>query len=242
MESIIIFKDVLKRYKLNGIKKSTLKELLFNKKNNKLNSNIVLNNISFEIKSGESLAIIGKNGVGKSTILKLITKIVYPDSGIITVNGKVCSLLELGAGFVSEYTGRQNIYFNASIYGMSKKDVNNVIDSIIDFSEIKEYIDEPIRTYSSGMYMRLAFSVAIHMKANILIIDELLAVGDKEFQKKCMEKLLELKKNGVTIIVVSHDMENIVKICDRVIWIEEGLIKMDGKTDDIIKEYLKGED
>ena len=157
----------------------------------------VLKGISFQVKRGEAIALIGKNGCGKSTMLKLLTKIIYPDSGEIEVQGKVSSLIELGAGFHPDMSGRENIYLNASIFGLTKKEIDEKIDEIIQFSELEKFIDNPVRTYSSGMYMRLAFSVAINVKAEILLIDEILGVGDVSFQKKCFERLKDIKMRGL---------------------------------------------
>ena len=168
-----------------------------------------------------------------------MTKIIYPTSGKITTNGKLTSLLELGAGFHDDFTGRENIYFNASIFGLTRKEIDEKIDEIIKFSELEEFIDNPVRTYSSGMYMRLAFSVAINVQAEILLIDEILAVGDQHFQEKCFKKLKDLKKSGKTIIIVSHSMEQVKQFCDRAVWLYKGQIKMDGKVSDVLEEYLK---
>jgi len=192
-----------------------------------------------KINKGETVALIGVNGSGKSTLLKLITKIIYPSKGNIKVNGKLSSLLELGAGFHPDFSGRENIYFNASIFGLTKKEIDNRIDKIIEFSELGEFIDTPVRTYSSGMYMRLAFSVAINVDADIILIDEILAVGDQHFQDKCLNKMLELKKQGKTMVFVSHSKESVEFLCDRAVWLSEGKIKMDGKTPDVLEEYIK---
>ena len=199
----------------------------------------MLKDINLEVKKGESVALIGTNGSGKSTLLKLMTKIIYPNKGKITTNGKLTSLLELGAGFHDDFTGRENIYFNASIFGLTRKEIDSKIDEIIEFSELKEFIDNPVRTYSSGMYMRLAFSVAINVQAEILLIDEILAVGDHHFQEKCFKKLIDLKKAGKTIVIVTHDMTQVKKFCDRAVWLYEGEIKMDGKVDEVLEEYSK---
>lgn len=228
---------VVKKFKVYYDRPNTLKEKLVYFTKSKKEEKTVLNDISLEIKKGESIALIGVNGCGKSTLLKMMTKIIYPTSGEINVNGKLTSLLELGAGFHPDFTGRENIYFNASIFGLSKKEIENRIDWIIGFSELSEYIDSPVRTYSSGMYMRLAFSIAINVDADILLIDEILAVGDKYFQEKCFKKLEELKKSGKTIVVVSHDFSSIKKICDRAVWLKDGSIKEDGKIDTVIDHF-----
>ena len=232
-------KNMYKKFKLESDKPRTLKErLVFGRKNQKQYRDI-LNNINIDIKKGETVALIGTNGSGKSTLLKLMTKIIYPTKGRIITNGKLTSLLELGAGFHPDFTGRENIYFNAAIFGLSRKDIDERIEEIIDFSELGDLIDTPVRTYSSGMYMRLAFSVAINVDADILLIDEILAVGDQHFQDKCFEKLFELKKRKKTIVIVSHSLDSIKKLCDRAIWIYEGNVRLDGKTEKVIDEYLK---
>lgn len=231
--------NMTKTFKLYSDKPNTLKERLVRGRKNKTEERIVLNNINLEIKKGETVALIGINGSGKSTLLKLMTKIIYPNKGTIEVNGKLTSLLELGAGFHPDFTGRENIYFNAAIFGLTKEEIDKRIDNIIEFSELGEYIDSPIRTYSSGMYMRLAFSVAINVDAEILLIDEILAVGDQHFQDKCFAKLEELAKSDMTIVIVSHSLESIKKLCKRAIWISNGEIKMDGKDEKVIDAYLK---
>ena len=195
--------------------------------------------MNLNIKRGETVALVGTNGSGKSTLLKLMTKIIYPSNGKIETYGKLTSLLELGAGFHPDFTGRENIYFNASIFGLTKKQINERIDDIIEFSELDEFIDNPVRTYSSGMYMRLAFSIAINVDAEILLIDEILAVGDQHFQEKCFKKLRELKNSDKTIVIVSHDLDSIKKLCTRAIWIYEGSIRMDDVPKKVINEYLK---
>ena len=233
---------VSKDFKLYYDKANTLKEklLFFSKKNRSKNDVLhVLKNINLTINKGESVALIGTNGSGKSTLLKLMTKIIYPNKGTISTNGKLTSLLELGAGFHDDFTGRENIYFNASIFGLTRSEIDAKIDEIIEFSELGEFIDNPVRTYSSGMYMRLAFSVAINVQAEILLIDEILAVGDQHFQEKCFAKLKELKKSGKTIVIVTHSMDQVKQFCDRSVWLYKGEIKMDGKTSDVLEEYLR---
>lgn len=168
-----------------------------------------------------------------------MTKIIYPNKGTLETYGKLTSLLELGAGFHPDFSGRENIYFNASIFGLTKKEIDNRLDQIIEFSELQEFIDNPVRTYSSGMYMRLAFSVAINVDAEILLIDEILSVGDQHFQEKCFAKMRELKEEGKTMVFVTHSMESVRELCDRAIWLYEGKVKMDGNTDEVIKEYLR---
>ena len=232
-------KKMTKNFKIYYDKASTLKEKLvfWNKKSSEVRT--VLENINLQIKKGETVALIGTNGSGKSTLLKLMTKIIYPTNGTVITRGKLTSLLELGAGFHPDFTGRENIYFNASIFGLTKKEIDNRIEQIIEFSELENFIDNPVRTYSSGMYMRLAFSVAINVDAEILLIDEILAVGDQRFQEKCLNKLHELKDSGKTIVIVSHSLEAVKQLCNRAVWIYEGKIRMDGNTKDVVDEYLK---
>lgn len=239
-EIAISVENVEKSFKIYKDKGFTLKErILFFKSRNAYVKNNILRGISFDIEKGDILGIVGKNGSGKSTLLKLITKIIYPDSGSIKIKGKVSSLLELGAGFHPDMTGRENIYINASIYGLTKKEIDSKLDTIIKFSELEEFIDSPIRTYSSGMYMRLAFSVAINVEAEILLIDEILSVGDANFQAKCFRKMQELKDSGITIVIVSHDLHTMEKLCNKVIWIESGKIKRSGIPNEVLKEYIE---
>ncbi len=231
--------NVSKRFKIYYDKPNTLKERLVFWNKTKVDYHEVLKNINLTIKKGETVALIGVNGSGKSTLLKLMTKIIYPTEGKIITNGKLTSLLELGAGFHPDFTGRENIYFNASIFGLSAAEIDARVQDIIDFSELGEFIDAPVRTYSSGMYMRLAFSVAINVDAEILLIDEILAVGDQHFQDKCFAKLEELKNSDKTIVIVSHSLGAVKKLCNRGIWIYNGEVKEDGKIDKVIDDYLK---
>ena len=231
--------DVTKTFKLYSDKPNTLKERLVRGYKNKTDYRLILNDINLEIKKGETVALIGVNGSGKSTLLKLMTKIIYPNKGKVETNGKLTSLLELGAGFHPDFTGRENIYFNASIFGLTKKEIDKRVDAIIEFSELGDLIDSPVRTYSSGQYMRLAFSVAINVDAEILLIDEILAVGDQHFQEKCFNKLEELASSEMTIVIVSHSLESLKKLCKRAIWIHEGKIAMDGDCSKVVEEYLK---
>lgn len=230
--------NVTKSFKVYYDKGSELKEKLLFKNRNRYENRLVLNDISFEVKKGEAIGLIGHNGCGKSTTLKLLTKIIYPDSGSIEMKGRVSALIELGAGFHPDMSGRENIYTNAAIFGLSRREINERIDDIIRFSELEEFIDNPVRTYSSGMYMRLAFAVAINVDADILLIDEILAVGDAGFQAKCFEKLREIKRNGTTIVIVSHALESIEMMCERSIWIDKGEIREIGKPKYVHEHYL----
>ena len=238
-ENAIEVRDVQKHFKVYKDKGHMLRERLIHISRNKYEMREVLRGISFDVKKGESVGLIGKNGCGKSTTLKLLTKILRPNGGTIDIQGRVCSLIELGAGFHPDMSGRENIYINASIFGIKAKEVDQRLNDIIRFSELEEFIDNPVRTYSSGMYMRLAFSVAINVDADILLIDEILAVGDNAFQTKCFNKLKSLKDQGTTIVIVSHALGQVERLCDRAIWIDEGLIRDDGPARKVCKEYLE---
>lgn len=231
-------RNMSKYFKVEYDKANTLKDKLLHWNRHNVERHQVLNNINLNIRKGETVALIGTNGSGKSTLLKLMTKIIFPNTGEITTNGKLTSLLELGAGFHQDFTGRENIYFNASIFGLTRKDIEARIDDIIQFSELGTFIDNPVRTYSSGMYMRLAFSVAINVDADILLIDEILAVGDQHFQDKCYKKLEELKNSGKTIVIVTHSLDVVKKLCHRAIWIYKGEVRLDGDPVYVIDEYL----
>ena len=233
--------DIEKGFKVYFDKSSNLKEKVLFWKRNNYEYRKVLKGISFNVRKGEAIGLIGHNGCGKSTTLKLLTRIMYPDKGTIEMNGRVSSLIELGAGFHPDMSGRENIYINASIFGLTRKEIDERIENIIAFSELEDFIENPVRTYSSGMYMRLAFSVAINVNADILLIDEILAVGDIKFQSKCFEKLREIKRNGTTIVIVSHSLGQIEEICDRSIWIDNGVIREEGnprKTHRLYLEYM----
>lgn len=231
-------KNITKSFKVYKDKGHTLKEKALFSKRRAYEVRKVIDGISFEVKKGEAIGLIGHNGCGKSTTLKMLTRIMYPDSGTIEMDGRVSSLIELGAGFHPDMSGRDNIYINASIFGLTKKEIDDRVEDIIAFSELEEFIDNPVRTYSSGMYMRLAFAVAINVNAEILLIDEILGVGDVAFQEKCFNKLREIKASGTTIVIVSHSLGQIEQICERSIWIHEGKIHMEGKPRDIHPEYL----
>lgn len=238
-ENRIVVENVYKSFNIYMDKANSLKEKMLFWKRSRKEKREILKNINLTIKNGEAVGLIGVNGSGKSTLLKLMTKIIYPNEGKITTYGKLTSLLELGAGFHPDFSGRENIYFNASIFGLTKKQIDDRLEKIIEFSELGTYIDNPVRTYSSGMYMRLAFAVAINVDADILLVDEVLAVGDQHFQEKCIAKMKELKEQGKTMVFVTHSLGTVKDFCNRAVWLNKGKIKMDGTPDEVIDEYLK---
>lgn len=197
-----------------------------------------LKNIDFEIKHGEVLGIIGRNGAGKSTLLKILSKVTTPTTGSIKINGRIASLLEVGTGFHPELTGKENIFLNGAILGMTKKEITRKFDEIVDFSGVERYIDTPVKRYSSGMYVRLAFAVAAHLESEILIVDEVLAVGDAEFQKKCIGKMDEVSKDGRTVLFVSHAMGTVAQLCKTAVHMDKGTVIKKGKTHEIVDSYL----
>ncbi|MDW8135775.1 MAG: ABC transporter ATP-binding protein [Thermodesulfobacterium sp.] len=241
-DPVIIFEKVSKSYplyhNLMGIKRFlfSFTKSLRAFKNSRFEA---LRDISFEVYRGETFGIIGRNGAGKSTILGLIAGVLKPTQGKVLVRGRIASLLELGGGFHWELTGRENIMLNGILLGLTREEVRKKMDAIIEFSELGEFIDQPIRVYSSGMLARLGFSVVAHLDPEILLVDEILTVGDINFQRKCLEKMLNFKKNGTTIVFVSHSMEDIKRLCDRVMWIENHNIKMIGEPEEVVSNYIK---
>ena len=197
-----------------------------------------LRNLSLHVCPGDSIGVLGQNGSGKSTLLKVITGVLPPTSGQVHINGRIASLLELGAGFHPDLTGRENVFLNGSIYGMNSATIHRKLDQIIDFAEIGNFIDSPVKHYSSGMYVRLAFSVAIHTEPEVLIVDEVLTVGDQIFQQKCMQRIWEMKSSGIAIILVSHNLEDIRRLCSHAIWLQNGEVRAEGASLDIVDDYL----
>ena len=238
-EVVIDVRNVKKMFRVYRDRGNTLKDRILFAGRRKYEEHWVLNGVSFDVKRGEAIGLIGQNGCGKSTTLKMLTKILYPDVGTLEMKGRVSSLIELGAGFHPDLSGRENIYTNASIFGLSRKEIDERLEDIIAFSELEAFIDDPVRTYSSGMYMRLAFAVAINVDADILLIDEILAVGDAAFQAMCFRKLQEIKGRGTTIVIVSHAMSQLELICDRSIWVADGLVRMEGKPRDVHPRYME---
>jgi ABC-type polysaccharide/polyol phosphate transport system ATPase subunit len=196
-----------------------------------------LKDISFRISHGENVAIVGANGAGKSTLLSLAVGLGLPDEGSVNVSGRVAALLELGSGFHPDLTGRENVFLNASLLGLTKKKTAQIYERVVEFSEIGDFIDEPLRTYSNGMTLRLAFSVAVNVDPDFLIVDEVLAVGDQSFQMKCFEKIAELKRNGKSLLCVSHSPAVVLQLCERALWLDHGELMVDGKTEDVLKMY-----
>lgn len=240
---IIRVERVCKFYALHKDRPRSFQEIvvnLFRSRQSRLatESFWALQNISFSVEPGEMLGIIGSNGSGKSTLLKLLTRIIEPTSGQIAVNGRVSALLELGAGFHPELTGRENIFLYGSVLGLKRREMEQQLPEIIAFAELERFIDVPVKFYSSGMYVRLAFAVATSVRPEILLVDEVLAVGDRAFQDKCLERVVEMSNQGITIVIVSHDLDSIRRLCSRVIWLDKGLLRADGKTELVVNEYL----
>ncbi len=243
MTTVIKVENLSKVYKLGGANHNSLRDALASfvrkpfagRKKEELHA---LKNVSFEVKEGETLGIIGNNGAGKSTLLKILSRITKPTTGVVELCGRVGSLLEVGTGFHSELSGRENIYLNGAILGMKRTEIENKFDEIVAFSEIEKFLDTPVKHYSSGMYMRLAFAVAAHLEPEILIVDEVLAVGDHAFQKKCLNKMQDVSQSGRTVLFVSHDMSAISRICNRAIALSGGKIVLEGDSADVTREYL----
>lgn len=230
------------RYRLSREKPKTLQEFLIQKlKGRKTDYEDfwALKDVNFEVGIGETLGIIGANGAGKSTLLKVVARVLKPTTGSVFVSGKIAPLIELGAGFDMELTGSENIYLNASILGLSKKEIDSKFKAIVDFSELSGFIYSPLKTYSSGMIARLGFSIATEVDPAILIIDEILAVGDEHFRKKCSERIFHFRKKGVTILFVSHTMEDVRRLCNSVLWMDRGSPRMCGDSEEVTREYLK---
>ena len=234
-EPIIVFSNVTKEYTLYKNDQERFKALFF--KNKKAKINKALKSVSFSINKGEAVGLIGDNGAGKSTILKHITGVAFPSEGEVTVNGKVAALLELTAGFSMEMTGRENIYLKGYILGLTDKEIKRIEERIVDFAELGDYIDQPVRTYSSGMKMRLGFAINVNIEPDILVIDEALSVGDATFKKKCKNKIADIIKSGVTVLYVSHSAESVRALCTRAIYMKKGELIYDGPVDDALKVY-----
>ncbi|HAX74231.1 MAG TPA: ABC transporter ATP-binding protein [Firmicutes bacterium] len=236
-ENIINVRQLDKVYKIYKHPMDRVKEAMSITKKLYSKNHYALQDINIEIYKGQSVGILGTNGSGKSTLLKIITGVLNPTSGSVEVKGKVSALLELGAGFNPEYTGVENVYLNGSMMGYTKKEMESKLDAIINFADIGDFVYQPVKTYSSGMFARLAFAVAINVEPDILIVDEALSVGDARFQTKCIEKMEQIKKKGTTILFVTHATEQVRRFCDRAIWIDKGHLKMDGESTEIVDLY-----
>ncbi len=242
--AIVEFRDVRKAYSL-GSGRGSLRDAVPNLARRLVGRNGVgdeqilwaLDSVSFEVKRGETLALIGANGAGKTTILKLLSKVTRPTSGHIKVNGRLSALIELGAGFHPDLTGRENIYLNGSILGLDKKEIAAKFDSIVAFSELEKFLDTPVKRYSSGMYVRLGFAIAIHVEPEVLLVDEVLAVGDMAFQRKCLDKMSEIRSKGSTIVFVSHNMRTVQSLCNRALWLEKGRVRQMGDVQPVVAAY-----
>ena len=229
--------EVSKRFRLYHERNQTLKSAILRGKTSKHEDFWALKDISFDVVEGHTHGLIGSNGSGKSTLLKCLAKIYWPTSGSIEYRGRMASLLEVGSGFHLELSGRENIYLNGSILGMSKKEIDSKFDEIVDFSGVERFLDQPVKNYSSGMYVRLGFSIAINVDPDILVVDEVLSVGDEEFQRKSFQKFLEFKKRGKTVILVTHTMPVVEDICDSVTWINNGTMMQTGPAAEVVKNY-----
>lgn len=238
MENAVVIENLSKVYKLYAKPVERVKETFSIHKRKYGQDFYALNNVSFSIAKGSTVGIVGRNGSGKSTLLKMLTGVLQPTYGNIQLNGKVSALLELGAGFNMDFTGRKNIYLNGMIMRIPKEEMDKRVDDILKFADIGDFIDQPVKMYSSGMFVRLAFAVAINVDPDILIVDEALAVGDTRFQLKCMDKFLEFQEAGKTILFVSHDVNSIKRFCERTIWLNQGQLIMDGETDEVTDRYI----
>jgi ABC-2 type transport system ATP-binding protein len=228
-----------KKFRLYHERNQSLKAALMRGAVSKHEDFWALNDVSFSIPTGSTFGLIGSNGSGKSTLLKILARIYTPTSGKISYSGRMSALLEVGSGFHQELSGRENIYLNGSILGMSKKEIDNKFDEIVDFSGVEAFLDQPVKNYSSGMYVRLGFSVAISVQPEILIVDEVLAVGDAEFQEKCLTKFSEFKDQGRTVVLVTHSMGSVLEMCDQAAWLEKGELKTVGPAKQTVKKYLR---
>ena len=238
-DAAVTVDHVSKRFRMYHERNDSLKSMVMRGKKSVHEDFWALKDVSFEVPQGKTFGLIGKNGSGKSTLLKCLAKILWPEEGSIIARGKQASLLEVGSGFHPELSGRENVFLNGSILGMSRKEVARKFDDIVSFSGVGHFIDQPVKNYSSGMYVRLGFSVAVAVTPDILVVDEVLAVGDATFQKRCREKFKEMKQEGRTVILVSHSMSTVKDMCDEVAWLDQGNLKMIGKTKEVAAAYNK---
>ena len=236
-DAAVTVENVSKRFRMYHERNDSLKSMVMRGKKSVHEDFWALKDVSFEVPQGTTFGLIGKNGSGKSTLLKCLAKILWPEQGSITARGKQASLLEVGSGFHPELSGRENVFLNGSILGMSRKEVARKFDDIVSFSGVGNFIDQPVKNYSSGMYVRLGFSVAVAVTPDILVVDEVLAVGDATFRKRCQTKFKEMKDEGRTVILVSHSMGTVKDMCDQVAWLNEGELKMIGPTKKVVSAY-----
>jgi ABC-type polysaccharide/polyol phosphate transport system ATPase subunit len=236
-QPVVVVDHVSKKYRLYRERNASIKVALMRGGRAKVDVFWALEDVSFQVEQGSTVGLIGENGSGKSTMLKCLAKILRPDKGFVQVTGKMSALLELGAGFHPELSGRENVFLNGAILGLKQKELQARFDDIVDFAGIGQFIDEPVKNYSSGMYVRLGFSVAINVQPDILLVDEVLAVGDEAFQRKCLERFTDLKRDGKTVIIVSHAMGSVVTMCDHVIWFKKGHKMADGKPREVVEAY-----
>jgi len=234
--------QVSKKFRLYSERNQTIKSAVMRGRRSVHEDFWALRDVSFEVPSGSTFALIGSNGSGKSTLLKCLAKIYFPDAGSITPHGRLAAMLEVGSGFHYELSGRDNVYLNGSILGMSKKEIDRKFDEIVDFSGVEAFIDQPVKNYSSGMYVRLGFAIAINIDPDILVVDEVLAVGDIEFQEKCLEKFREFHRIGKTVILVTHNSEVVREMCDQAAWIKDGSLQEVGPAKKTMASYLKSLD
>lgn len=238
MSEIAVSVDhVSKKFRMYKERNQSLKAAVIRGKKSVAEEFWAVKDVTFDVPTGATFGLIGRNGSGKSTLLKCLARILHPDSGTITMRGKAASLLEVGSGFHPELSGRENVFLNGSILGLSKKEITARFDEIVDFSGVEKFIDQPVKNYSSGMYVRLGFSVAIHVRPDILVVDEVLAVGDGAFKKKSQEKFVEFTKSGRTVILVTHSLAQVREMCDQVAWLDQGSLAAVGDADEVTKKY-----
>ena len=234
----IQIKNVSKRFRVYHQRNTSLKQALVDRQRGRFEEFWAVSDVSVDVPEGESLGIIGENGSGKSTLLKCVAGILIQDKGAIAVQGRLASLLEVGAGFHPDFTGRENIYLNGAILGLPRRYITTILDDIVSFAELEQFIDNPVKTYSSGMYMRLGFAIAVNLDPDIMLIDEVLAVGDEAFQRRCMERINAIRAEGRTLVFVSHALESVRAICDRCLWLDHGAARMLGGVDSVLAAYL----
>ena len=237
-DNAVEVRDLWKTFRIFHDRNTTLKQALLRRRKEEFEEFWALRDVSFDIPTGASFGLIGANGAGKSTMLKTLSRILVPDRGSVRVNGRISALLELGAGFHPELSGRENVYLNGNILGMSTATLKSKFDEIVEFSGLEEFIDRPVKTFSSGMYARLGFSVAVAVEPDILLIDEVLAVGDEQFQRRCAEKMGEIRASGRTVVFVSHGLASVQQLCDQAVWLDKGVVQAVGETHGVIEKYL----